>query len=238
MKEVWIPKTFTYDHLQNLLMPKISILHPSYKRPKLGVETMTKWLTRAKDPHEIEYILCLSEKDDTVADYLINMGSTTAFNVLDVKVIYCPDANMVKQVNLAASVSSGNLLINVSDDFDCPENWDEKLLTALEGKEDYVVKTQDGIQRFIHTLPIMDRRFYQRFNYIYAPVFAHFYGDEALAEVGKKLGKTITLDLEFPHIHYIKGLAKMDEVNVKNNAYFEQDKKAYFELKKRNYDLK
>ena len=216
-------------------MSKISILHPSYKRPKLGVSTMFNWLSRADNPQDIEYILCLHEKDHTVTEYASEMLKHD--NLQNVKVIYSQEANMVKQVNLAAKESTGNLLINVSDDFDCPQSWDSLLLKELEGKEDYVVKTQDGIQKEIITLPILDRRYYERFNFIYAPEFSHFYGDQELREVGDILGKTIVLDLMFEHIHYIAGKAPKDEVNDKNNAHFEEDKKTYFKRKARKFDL-
>lgn len=216
-------------------MPKISILHPSYKRPQLGVDTIQNWLNKATEPKEIEYILCLSNKDTTISEYLKNIEQKELTS--KVKIFYCDDANMVKQVNLAASQSTGNLLVNVSDDFDCLNGWDLLLLSELEGKEDYIVKTQDGIQPEIITLPIMDRKYYDRFGYIYHPDYLHFYGDEELRVVGDKLGKTIVSNILFEHLHYIANKSKMDETNEKNNAHFNADKLTFARRKKQNFPI-
>jgi hypothetical protein len=144
---------------------------------------------------------------------------------------------MVVQGNLGAGQATGDLLIQSSDDFDCPARWDESLRTLLAGDEDYIVKTADGIQPFIMTLPIMDRKFYERFGHIYHPAYKHFYADEELAEVGRILNKTISLPLLFQHNHYITGHSKIDSTNVKNNKYFESDKVTFERRKIADFGL-
>lgn len=212
---------------------KISILHPSYGRPDLAMETYGDWTGNANEVHE--YILCLSVKDPLLNDYKRIFKEHETRNWI--KLIYSPHASMIEQVNLAASHSKGNLLINTSDDFRTPLNWDTILLEALAGKEDYIVKTQDGIQPFIHTLPMMDRKYYNRFGYIYHPDYKHFFGDEEIAVIGNMLNKTITLDILFPHQHYTVGGMKRDATNVKNDANFEIDRRTYISRHNKNFGL-
>lgn len=214
---------------------KISILHPSFGRPGLALQTAKTWLDRAGNPNNIEYILCLCSQDPNVEQYADDKR---------IKKIYSSQANMVKQVNLAASQCTGDLLINVSDDFDCPSRWDELLLGAVRGKKDFVVRVDDGIRNAgidsanIIPLPIMDRTYYNRFHYIYHPSYNHFYGDEELCRVGRILGSKIEVPVMFNHIHYVAGKAVKDKVNLKNNKFHEGDKITFFERQERGYGLK
>lgn len=214
----------------------ISILHPSYGRPELAAATAKNWLYKATDT--VEYLLCLSYQDPLLGKY-----KTLFENIEQVKIIYHPHANMVKQVNYAALFSRGDLLIDISDDFDCPPEWDKLLRDALKGKSDFIVKTDDGVKveginsDNIIALPIMDRVYYNRFGHIYHPDYNHFFGDEELSNVGDILGKKITLPITFEHIHYVMGKAKEDATNRKNNKFFERDKETFKIRKQNNFGL-
>lgn len=208
----------------------ISILHPSFGRPELARKCYDEWMGKAEHEVEIEYILCLSTMDNTSL-YM------SYFHEADVKFIFLDDKGLVKQVNYAASISTGDLLIAVSDDFGCPDNWDTQLLQSLQGESDYIVKTQDGLQPFIITLPIMDRVYYERFGYIYYPGYGHMFGDNELADVGAILNRTITLPLMFPHRHYTTGQMQRDATNVANDSFMQADGITYHNRKSINFGL-
>lgn len=209
----------------------ISILHPSWKRPQLAFQCYNEWVSKCEDINNIEYILCLSEKDPTINEYLGIFKDTI------VKIVTISDNGLVKQANYAARECTGNLLVCISDDFVCPDFWDTLLLAGLQGKEDYVVKTQDGLQPYIITLPIMDRAFYNRLGHIYHPSYVHMYGDEELAEVGKMLNRTIVKPYYFRHNHYTTGINPKDEVNVKNDSFMMVDKETYQKRKEDNFNI-
>lgn len=206
----------------------ISILHPSYGRPELARKCYDEWLSKSDRPSDIEYVLCLSSEDKSGYD---------TFNDVNCKIVYFMGKGLVNQVNYAATFATGQLLIAVSDDFGCPDHWDTRLLHALEGKEDYIVKTQDGIQPFIITLPIMDRMYYERFGYIYHPSYSHMWGDTELADVGRLLGRTINSTLVFPHRHYSTGAMKKDATNVANDSKYKQDEVIYKRRKSANFPI-
>lgn len=217
------------------MYPVISIIHPSYKRPELAAMCAKMWLSRCKDKSRIEYILVLSNKDKCV-DYALALASEGILSN-DITVLICPEANMVKQIAFGAKEAKGNIFINVSDDFECPNEWDELLITNLKGKEDYIVKTQDGIQPFIMTLPIMDRKYFNRFGYIMPPDYKHMYCDNELAEVGHILGRTINLDILFPHNHYSVGKGVKDSVNEENDSFYGVDGETFLKRKALNFGL-
>lgn len=222
---------YDYRRCNNLPMAIITILHPSYGRPELARKCYDEWMSKAKNLHDVEYVLCLSQRDTTIDQYRVGFSGCKYI------LVTLPDNGLVKQVNYAAQHSTGNLLIAVSDDFGCPRDWDEQLLTALDGKQDYIVKTQDGLQPFIITLPIMDRLYYNRFGYIYHPDYFHMWADAELADVGKVLGKTISLDLTFPHRHYSTGKMKKDATNIQNDSHFNNDRIIYEKHKAANWGL-
>lgn len=212
-------------------MNKISILHPSWGRPKLAAQCLTEWMRKARRIENIQYILCLSEKDPMINEYL------SIFNYVSCKIEIIAENGLVKQVNHAATKATGDLLIAVSDDFGCPDDWDIILLNELYGKEDYIVKTKDGLQPTIITLPIMDRAYYNRLGYIYHPSYHHMFADQELAEQGALLNRVITIDQLFPHDHYTTGKNKKDETNIKNDSFFESDKLVFEKRKAINFDV-
>lgn len=214
-------------------MKSISIIHPSRNRPEMAANTARKWLACAKDAGRIEYILSLDYDDGMKEDY------RKAFRTMPGVVFhFFGNRSAIDAINVAAEISTANLLVIVSDDFDCPMNWDEMLLIALEKESDFIVKTKDGCQPWIITLPIMDRAYYNRFGYIYYPEYSHMFCDTEMSHVADLLGRKIELDIVFAHHHYTTGKTKQDAINDKNNATWGQGEQLYLERLKRNFDLK
>jgi len=212
-------------------MRKISILHPSRSRPMMCAETYDKWMFNAANPDNIEYIISIDNSDHCLADYQYLFESTNNPLVSDNK-------SAIEAINNAAKICTGDLIITVSDDFSCEKGWDVSLLEALQGKSDFIVKTQDGIQKTLITLPIMDREYYNRFGYVYEPSYIHLYCDEEMTCVGHALGKVINLPLIFPHLHYSTGASKRDAISDKNDATNQQGFENILKRKKINFGLK
>lgn len=209
----------------------ISIIHPTRGRKQQAIKTANTWLSKAVRKHNIEYILSVDVDDPDFVE-LQNMGRDRLI------VIGSDNKGAVDAINAGAAISTGGLLIAVSDDFDCPQDWDALLLHALQGRSDYVVKTQDGCQPWILTLPIMDRNYYNRFGYIYYPGYKHMFCDCEAAHVGDLLGRTITLPLPFPHHHYTQiGGQPKDAINVKNDATWDQGEELYLRRLADNFGL-
>lgn len=205
----------------------ISILHPSRGRPEQAAETMAKWL-RLSDTCP-EYIL-MTDSDDRINynSYKIYVGNH--FHVGENK-------SAIEAINNAAKIATGNILIVISDDFDCPEHWDTLLLEALRGKSDFCAKTIDGHQDWIITLPIMDRIYYNRFGYIYYPGYKHMHSDLEMTCVAWMLGRYIELPLTFKHNHYSVIGQQPDAINRKNNATWGQGQMLFRKRKASNFGI-
>lgn len=210
---------------------KISIIHPSRSRPQMAADTKSKWLNSADCKENIEYRIICDEDDPEVGRYQYQNGYKN--------ILICNNQNhsCITAINFGALHSNGELLIVVSDDFDCPEHWDTLLLTALVGKEDFCIKTNDNYQPFIMTLPIMDRKYYNRFGYIYNPEYLHMFCDTEMSAVAWMLGKYIKANVTFVHKHYTTGAMVKDAINEKNDATWAQGEAVFHRRITENFGI-
>lgn len=208
-----------------------TIIHPSRNRPEQAEKTIKLWLGNAKDQSKIQYILSVDHNDKYLSRY------RSISEMYCVKLHIAVNKSAIQAINRAAKKSEGNIIIVVSDDFISEKDWDEKLIKELEGKEDFIVKTQDGIQDWIITLPLMDRKYYDRFGYVYFPGYQHLFCDTEMTAVADLTGRKITSQLFFEHQHYSTGKSKKDAINAKNDATWNQGKKLYNQRKSINFGL-
>jgi hypothetical protein len=211
-----------------MTQPLISLLHPSRGRPEKSFETVQKWIQRAGNV-SIELIVSLDDDDPELQGYREMHVSLLEIN---------KNRSAVDAINNAAKKARGNILIVVSDDTDCPENWAVDLLKCVEGKTDFIAKTNDGIQKWIITMPIMDRAYYNRFGYVYYPGYLHMFCDTELSCVADLTGRRIDIPLTFEHLHYSVGKSNKDSVSEKADSTWTQGESLFLERYKRIFDLK
>jgi glycosyltransferase involved in cell wall biosynthesis len=203
---------------------KISIIHPSRNRPEQASETAKHWLSNMFSVLNLaDYNLSIDLDDTTINEYKTNF--VEGFNI-----IMSNNTCVVDAANVGAKQAKGDILVLVSDDFECYPDWDIDLINHFTEHKNNVLKTNDGLQGWIVTLPIMDRAYYESCGYIYYPEYKHMFCDTEMthkAELEGKLHKR--MDLLFKHNHYTQGETKKDEVNDKANATWEQGEKIYLE---------
>jgi hypothetical protein len=211
----------------------ISLLHPSRQRATKSIETTKKWLQRSGC--ETELIISIDE-DDPQKEYYLRYYSH--FNQASTKVLINQNRSAVDAINNAAKEATGNIMIVVSDDSDCPDNWCSVIYSATEGKKDFVLKTFDGIQNWIVTMPVLDREYYSRFGYIYHPDYKHMFCDTEFTHVAEALDRIILRnDILFPHMHYSVTKTRADDINEKANATWNDGKRTYIQRFNENFGL-
>lgn len=194
----------------------ISLIHPSRSRIKKSRATMYDWNRMAK-ARSFEIIVSVDQDDPEVEKYK---------TWYEERVIINKNRSAVDAINNAAKVAKGDILIVVSDDTEPIEDWDLKILKESEGKTDWILKTQDGIQPWIITMPIMDRAYYNRTSNIYHPDFEHQFADTWLTCLADISGRKITSDLLFPHLNdSIK-----DDLRKRTDATWQQGEKVFLNL--------
>ena len=205
----------------------ISIIHPSRGRPKQSFETINQWIQRA-DSKFIEVILCLDLDDPQLQKYRDYYQDIYLFCTWHVE----PNKSSVEAINRGARVARGDIMMVVSDDQHCPINWYRKIIRYTTGHEDFVLKVKDGFQNRIITMPIFDRKYYNRDGHVYNPMFEHLFSDTYYTDLANKRQRVISKNITFPHKQYSIIGTEPDEISKKNNRTYGSGKKTYLELKK------
>lgn len=214
-------------------MMRISIIHPSRSRVAKSWQTVNDWVNRAGC--EVEVIVSIDVDDPQKQEYLDTYQSR--FQIL---IEY--NRSAVDAINKAATWATGDVFVVVSDDFHCPQNWALILQKHLKNRKDFLFKVNDGVQNYIVTLPILDRKYYERFGYIYYPGFQHMFADTELTHVADVLKRlVIRNDILFRHNHYsvlqpsLRG--KKDEVTLRADATWDDGKRLYLQRVREKFGL-
>lgn len=206
---------------------KISLIHPSRGRPEKSFNNSKEWIEKAGC--EVELIVSTDRNDSKKEDYRglyipqIDNGHWITEN---------DNGSVVEATNIAAKKSSGDILLYLSDDFKCFDNWGLAVLKEFEGESrPLLLKVDDCLQKFtvpVLTIPIMNRALYERLGYFWHPEYKSMFCDEQLYWVTHKLGAIkMCPHLKFPHEHPANGKAPDDETYRRSAANWEQGKAVF-----------
>lgn len=203
---------------------KISIIHPSRGRPEMAFNTFIHWTKRMKTTtQEYEYILSLDTDDRCLGEYNYRFRNYDVFTTIH------ENKNVVDAMNAGAFHAFGNLLVCISDDFECFQGWDIELMKLITS-DVQAIQVKDGIinephsayfrkhRKFEHimTLPIMTMGLYKKLGYVYYPEFTGMFADNDLAEQCFAMGVLTLSNLMFKHNHFTI-TKKEDETYKRHN---------------------
>lgn len=208
-------------------MSLISLIHPSRGRAVKAKSTYDYWMRVAGI--EVQHILSCDFNDPIGHQYsALFLGAT--------EIVVNENNSVVEATNKAAKMAKGNILIYLSDDFKCPDNWIELILKEFEGvTKPMLLKVHDCLQGFdvpVLTIPIMNRALYERLGYFWHPEYKSMFVDEDLYWTARKLGALkFAPHLKFPHEHVSIGMAQDDETYRRSAANWEQGKAVFAKRK-------
>ena len=194
---------------------RFSLVHPSRGRPDQAWECMCRWRAKCSPFNNLEYVLSLDRDDaDKYRRTVREMVGT-----IDLRVVIHDNKTMVEALNVGARVARGDVLIYVSDDFECPDNWDVEIQKCVGKEKDWVLFVYDGIQKSAQTISILSRVYFERFGYIYYPEYMSLWADPDFTETAIRLGKNIDgMHLLFRHNHYSTGRSAYDPTYAKQDS--------------------
>lgn len=208
---------------------KISLLHPSRGRAEKAYHTSKEWIE--KSGVQVEHIISVDRGDDDVhnglyKNYFIWENHTSS--------IYISNDNnsVVEATNHAAKIATGDILLYLSDDFRCFDNWGLAVQKEFEGvSEPLLIKVDDMLQKFtvpVLTIPIMNRALYERLGFFWHPEYKSMFCDEDLYWTAQKLGAMkMCPHLKFEHAHVSVGKSPDDETYRRSSANWEQGKAVF-----------
>lgn len=211
----------------------ISLIHPSRGRPQKAYSTFRNWIDRSGS--EVEHILSCDNDDSLGYQYAPNFVGQT-------KCLVSSNKSVVEATNRAAKEAKGDILIYLSDDFDCPSNWGPLVLKEFEGVEGpCLLKVDDCLQPFhvpVLTIPIMNLALYERLGYFFHPEYRSMFCDQDLFEVCNKNGWIKNAPhLKFPHNHVSVGKAQDDETYRRSAANWDQGKTLFARRKAQGFPI-
>lgn len=219
-------------------MTRFTLIHPSRGRPHRAFNAMLKWVANCSSP--VQYILSLDRDDSARPEYYTRYLKMPTH--IEGKIIENDNRNLVDAIHKAIPLITGDCIISISDDFDCPAGWDTHLEKIIAGKESYAIRVQNTIVKArdqIITLPILSKSVIDRLGYIYYPEYTGMFADNDLYEVCERLGVVISSFIVFPHNHWVNKKATRDATYNRHNttASWNHGKNLLTERRKRNFDL-
>lgn len=104
---------------------KISLIHPSRGRAQQARATYQYWLERISNQNAIEHILSIDLDDPQKEEY------QRLFTVIS-NILIGDNKNCVTATNAAARACTGDIILYLSDDFQCPPQWDATIVMEFE----------------------------------------------------------------------------------------------------------
>jgi glycosyltransferase involved in cell wall biosynthesis len=210
----------------------ISLIHPSRGRAKKSHANTIEWIRKAGC--DVECIVSIDSDDPTWNEYVKTYYPYT--------VIINQNKSVVDATNVAAKRANGDILVYLSDDFKCPDNWGIKITSEFVGvKKPKLIKVDDCLQPFrvaVLTIPIMNRELYERLGYFWHPSYKSMFVDEDLYWTAKKLGAlAMAPHLKFPHEHVSIGKAENDDTYIRSAKNWDTGKHVFANRKAMNFPL-
>lgn len=174
----------------------ISLLHATRGRVQGAIAARDRWLVAAECSDKIEHIFAF-DRDD--------IDSAVGLNAYRHVVVEEPDKGCVAAWNLAARASSGQILIQLSDDWLPIRNWDTKIVARFRDiSKPGVLRVSDG--RRVDDLlafAIFTRAYFELLGGDFlAPDYFGVYSDDEFSLRAYQNGVVIDArDIVFEHCH-------------------------------------
>lgn len=223
----------------------ISLIHPSRGRPDKSVSNACEWV--AKAGCSVELVLSLDDSDPTYKRYdkaYTNIHLLSEYEGYDFtyQEICKDNTSVVQATNEAAKVARGSILVYLSDDFKCFDNWGVAVKKEFEGvSHPLLIKVDDCLQNFavpVLTIPIMNRQLYERLGYFWHTEYKSMFVDEDLYWVSRKLNAIkYCPHLKFEHHHVCNGKAQDDETYRASAKNWDQGKEVFLRRKAEGFPV-
>jgi tetratricopeptide (TPR) repeat protein len=205
--------------------PRISLLHATRGRWSRAISAMSIWLGRASNPEAVEHWFAIDEDDAESRDKLRRFRC----------VISAEGSYSVGAWNTTAAAATGDVLIQIADDFEPPLGWDKSILDALGGDlfAPKVLRVSDGLREDgLITMAVVTRRWYEAHG-LFHEEFRNVYSDNDLTARAEKAGAIINAKhLVFQHVHPLGGKVPMDATYERGNDPAEYERaKAIFQAR-------
>jgi tetratricopeptide (TPR) repeat protein len=201
----------------------ISLVHATRGRVKRATQARALWLSRSKYPERIEHIFAI-DADDEPSQMLQRFRSVVCGGM----------GGCVEAWNKAALAAHGEIIVQLSDDWIPPRNWDIEIEKRLDISKPQVLEISDGYREdALLCMAILTKERLRQQGHLFHPDFIGVFSDTWFTHCAKRDGVLIDAkELVFKHEHPAFGVGKMDETYSKQNSAiaYAHGKKVYDKL--------
>lgn len=193
--------------------PKLSLLHATRGRPEQASACREQWLRLASCPEAVEHIFAV-DIDDT--------SSHAALAPFIPIIVNNPGGGCVAAWNMAAAKSTGDVLIQLSDDWIPPQGWDRLILNAIgESSKPSVLRVSDGHRTDdLLCMAILTRARLEQQVFLFSSEYQGVYSDDEFSFRACKDGVIIHApEIRFTHAHpHYDSSVKIDQTYLVQNS--------------------
>lgn len=183
------------SHAEPFSQSRISLLHATRGRPEQALGCRERWLRLASAPECIEHLFAVDFDD------ALSQTALASFNPL---VVNDPRGGCVGAWNMAAEHSTGDVLVQLSDDWVPPQDWDQLILSAIgELSKPSVLRVSDGHRTDdLLCIAILTRPRLKQQGFLFSPEYQGVYSDDEFSFRACKEDVILQApDICFTHAH-------------------------------------
>lgn len=188
-------------------MIDLLIKYPTRSRPEKFKEILQKYVSMLSGKHKIKFIISMDKNDETCNNENMHVFLETIKKNINLEYIYGTSKNKIDACNRDIPNENWKICILISDDMTpIIKNYDEiiindmqKYFSDYDGCLNYNVHTSAFEQKIegrgsLMVLSIMGKKYYDRFNYIYNPIYVSLFCDDEQTRVARKLKKIVDIN--------------------------------------------
>lgn len=224
---------------------KLLIKIPTRSRPDQFLSILQKHIDFLESKHNISFLLTFDIDDESMNNQKMRnlLNSIEADNDIPILYNYNTSLNKIDAVNRDLDyVQDWDILILSSDDM-VPNKHGYDLIIKTDMEKNFpdldgVLYYPDGFTP-LNTMPILGKKYYDRFGYIYNPNYISFFCDNEFHEVADLLNKQYYSNkVLFKHLHPCNTKeAKWDDLYEQNNSSWNYDQQVYLERRKKMFGV-
>ena len=220
---------------------KLLIKFPSRSRPDKFKYALFQYVTKCKDKENTRFLFTFDEDDVSMANLQEDIQEMCGS--MKYTIVYGKSENKIHAINRDMNTDFDILLLASDDMIAEVKGYDDVIREKMKlhyPDTDGVLWFNDGYaEDRLNTLVCMGKKYYERFNFIYNPLYKSFFCDNEFMDVANELKKQTYFPLcIIRHTHPANTSdAREDELYKQNNKYWNEDERTYFHRKKYEYDL-
>lgn len=221
---------------------KVLVKFPTRSRGSIFLQVFDLVIKNTIDKENTKFVITADEDDQTMNNDSIRFNlNYYSYNGYDVTLDIGKSNNKIHAVNRdIEKYTEWDILVLTSDDMiPVKEGYDDDIRIHMEKffpDLDGVLWYKDGYTP-LNTLPIIGRKYFERFNYIYNPQYESFFCDNEFHEVASMNGKHVALDhtILFRHDHPANTGIGWDSLYERNNSPWFKDQALWLKRKSEGY---